>query len=181
MWTVKKKAGFTIVELLIVIVIIAILATITIVAYNGIQQQARDAQRTRDIGEIVKAIQRWSIETGQDFSSMPAGHLSVPAQGWYDVVYTGSSVKSYLVNSGYLPNALNDPINNKTGSVKYAYMIVECTSSDNKTRILLANMETTQTQTVAQQLGSPACTSTTYTSYLGATYGMDFARRVTVD
>ena len=33
----KSKSGFTIVELLIVIVVIGILAAITIVAYNGIQ------------------------------------------------------------------------------------------------------------------------------------------------
>lgn len=35
------KRGFTIVELLIVIVVIAILAAITVVAYNGIQNRAR--------------------------------------------------------------------------------------------------------------------------------------------
>lgn len=39
----RKKSGFTIVELLIVVVVIAILATITIVAYNGIQNQAKDS------------------------------------------------------------------------------------------------------------------------------------------
>jgi prepilin-type N-terminal cleavage/methylation domain-containing protein len=33
----QKQRGFTIVELLIVIVVIGILAAITIVAYNGIQ------------------------------------------------------------------------------------------------------------------------------------------------
>lgn len=37
----KKQTGFTIVELLIVVVVIAILAAITIVAYNGISQRAK--------------------------------------------------------------------------------------------------------------------------------------------
>ena len=41
MWAKNKQSGFTIVELLIVVVVIAILAVITIVSYNGIQERAR--------------------------------------------------------------------------------------------------------------------------------------------
>lgn len=43
------RRGFTIVELLIVIVVIAILAAISIVAYNTVAAKARDAQRRGDI------------------------------------------------------------------------------------------------------------------------------------
>ena len=39
---VSKKSGFTIVELLIVVVVIAILAAISIVAYAGIQNRANE-------------------------------------------------------------------------------------------------------------------------------------------
>lgn len=49
---ITKQRGFTIVELLIVIVVIAILAAISIIAYNGIQSRARDAQRSNDIATI---------------------------------------------------------------------------------------------------------------------------------
>lgn len=48
----RKQTGFTIVELLIVIVVIAILAAITIVAYNGIQQQAKDSV-------IISTVDGW--------------------------------------------------------------------------------------------------------------------------
>lgn len=51
-----KQTGFTIVELLIVIVVIAILAAITIVAYNGIQERARVQSANSDLNSLTKAI-----------------------------------------------------------------------------------------------------------------------------
>lgn len=45
----RKQQGFTIVELLIVIVVIGILMTLVIVTFTGIQQKARNTKRTNDI------------------------------------------------------------------------------------------------------------------------------------
>lgn len=45
----RKAHGFTIVELLIVIIVIAILATISIVAYNGIQNSASETALKSDL------------------------------------------------------------------------------------------------------------------------------------
>lgn len=55
----KTKSGFTIVELLIVIVVIAILATISIVAYNGIQQRANNTARIAAAKDWVKSIKQY--------------------------------------------------------------------------------------------------------------------------
>ncbi len=52
----QKQTGFTIVELLVVIVVIAILAAITIVSFNGIQKQAQDTKIKNDIAVITRAI-----------------------------------------------------------------------------------------------------------------------------
>lgn len=57
-----KYSGFTIVELLIVIVVIAILATISVVAYNGIQSRANDSRVTADLTSLKKAIQLARIQ-----------------------------------------------------------------------------------------------------------------------
>ena len=50
------RSGFTIVELLIVVVVIAILATITIVSYNGITARANTAKAATELNSIAKAM-----------------------------------------------------------------------------------------------------------------------------
>ncbi len=61
----KHDRGFTIVELLIVIVVIGILAAITIVAFNGTQARGRDAGRIAKIKSIAKAIELYNTDNGR--------------------------------------------------------------------------------------------------------------------
>lgn len=69
-----KQRGFTIVELLIVIVVIGILAAITIVAYNGVQTRAKDARVQSDIRNVQKQIEAYNAING---SYPSTGGLSV--------------------------------------------------------------------------------------------------------
>lgn len=67
-WAPKQK-GFTIVELLIVIVVIAILAAISIVAYNGIQNRAYDTAVQSDLTNFAKKIEQIKITNGDTYPS----------------------------------------------------------------------------------------------------------------
>jgi len=62
----KDTAGFTIVELLIVVVVIAVLAAITIVSYNGITNQANDSAVKNDLQQFAKRMEIFKIESGLD-------------------------------------------------------------------------------------------------------------------
>lgn len=62
---ITRKSGFTIVELLIVIVVIGILAAITIVAFNGITERAKINQANSELTSFKKAMLAYKTLNGE--------------------------------------------------------------------------------------------------------------------
>lgn len=60
----KKNKGFTIVELVIVIVVIGILATLVIVTFTGMKQKGRNVQRQTDIKAVNSYVESFYAEYG---------------------------------------------------------------------------------------------------------------------
>lgn len=73
----RKQTGFTIVELLIVVVVIAILAAITIVAYSGIQNQAHDSAVQNDLKTIAKKFEIYKVKN----DVYPVGDTQIRSTG----------------------------------------------------------------------------------------------------
>lgn len=61
----KSKSGFTLVELLIVIVVIAILASISVVAYSGVQERAVRSSVASSVSQWDKVVKLFISEHGQ--------------------------------------------------------------------------------------------------------------------
>lgn len=109
--------GFTIVELLVVIVVIAILAAITIVGYNGITSQAESSKRLVSLDAYEKALRMYYELHGE--YPVPDGSRDVAAClgskfAAEDGFAQGECIR---LGSGPLPYYVNDEVNEKLREV----------------------------------------------------------------
>jgi len=123
-----KRTGFTIVELLIVIVVIGVIAAITVVAFSGVQARARDTARKNDLAQLSKATKLYAVDNG-DYAEVNCG---ASGNGWLVADYDGAGpalpINTCLTNGGYLSKILADPggLSACGGLTCYAYMKGSC-------------------------------------------------------
>lgn len=111
----KPQSGFTIVELLIVIIVIAILAAITVVAFRGIQERARASNVSSALNQANKKLAEHIV----DNSSYPTSLSNLGIENSGDTTY------QYSYNNTASPATYC--ITATSGTVSYK------TSSTNKT------------------------------------------------
>lgn len=88
----SKYSGFTIVELLIIVAVIAILASITIVSYNVVTKNSREQALTADLQTVASALTESKSDNGTfpsnaDFASLEKANSS------------GDTTYSYTLNA----------------------------------------------------------------------------------
>ena len=121
-----ENGGFTLLEMLLVVAIIAILAGIVIVAINPSRQlgKTRDAQRESDISAIYSALQQYYVDHGSYPSAISSQiNLGIKEICWTTTATTTSSnpgcVNTIDLSSlvpTYLQAIPNDPLTATTSS-----------------------------------------------------------------
>lgn len=122
----NKQLGFTIVELLIAIVVIAILAAISIIAYTGIQQRTRDSIRESDVATIEKALELYYTEKGSYPTSVSCGSSAINSHWCTTADTSWNELEERVVEVGLNATLPRDPTSESSrsptgGGRNYAY------------------------------------------------------------
>lgn len=109
---VKSIRGFTLIELMIAISIVAILSTIGLVQYGNAQKIARDAKRKQDLRSIATALELHRQTTG-----------SYPISNAWTSSDSGSNPWISQLTQGYINITPKDPKNRRTYPIHHGYYI----------------------------------------------------------
>ncbi len=96
---IKDTRGFTLVELIIVIVVIGILAAIILVAYSGVTANARESAAKSDLSNFYKKLAIYKARNGE-YPSSAAEMKSLGLHFNHDA-FQSSATKPYTVNLLY--------------------------------------------------------------------------------
>jgi len=149
---VKDRArGFTVIELIIVVVVIGILAGIALVVYPGYQQRARDNERKSDVQQIASALSAYAIKTNSLMSTGSGCGKDSNGNGWIGAKgspYAAQSIMDCLQAAGLVDS---DGIVDPSDCVKdggscgtnrvTAYMKATCTKGSNTVTYIFAYLE----------------------------------------
>jgi prepilin-type N-terminal cleavage/methylation domain-containing protein len=133
----RKQDGFTIVELLIVIVVIGILAALVVTTFSGIQRKARNTERETDIKAIHGQLEAYFSNGNSTYPTL--ANLN-------DSTWRSTNMKSLDAEALKDPKGTTQAVSATVSNTQYGYAVTpagcdntagnECT-----TYTLTANLE----------------------------------------
>ena len=94
----SRRMGFTLIELMIVVAIVAILAAIAIPSYQDQVRKSRRADALRVLGEIRMAQERWRADNPSYGTLAQVGNPGA-ASAYYSYTVTGNTATAYTITA----------------------------------------------------------------------------------
>src|SRR3989344_3471303 len=107
----RKRSGFTLVELLMVIAIIGILASLTLVSLRGAGAKARDAKVKTNVSSIDKAISQYELDNQKFFVDPVSATINISPTS-----SIATALSSYINSSNLNPTKVAKYTTNAAGS-----------------------------------------------------------------
>lgn len=124
----RNNQGFTLLELLLVIVIMGVLATLMIGNFLTSIKKGRDSKRKQDIQAVQKALELYYADN-QSYPQSPSGGVAFPVSGYPDLCHPtgGCNTATYMKN---LPSDPSSGYNFFYVSDTKSYQIYSCLEND---------------------------------------------------
>lgn len=170
----QRQAGFTLLELLVVIATIGALATVLIASTNEARLSAQDSVRKADVSSIAKALFAYNLQYGNWIETGSGCGNNGDGNGWFNFsgVNYPNTIASCLLQAGFIPDEIIDPTKNTFSdpTSNNAYMKYTCTENGRRTSYVYAKLATTpQDNTATDSTCCPTCDSQ---------YGMNYYLKV---
>lgn len=156
----SKQTGFSVAELIIVVTVIGILASIVLVLWPGYQQRTRDAERKSDLSQIAAALNAYAQQKNDYMTTGSGCGLNGNGNGWFNAGPSDSGAGTYpqsmascledakVITTGSFVDPLNCTwasgglCGSYDGTPAQGYMKATCQKSGKTVTYLFAHLET---------------------------------------
>ncbi len=122
-----KQAGFTVIELIVVVTVIAILASIIILSYGGVKNNAYDSAVKSDIRQIADQIELFGLDNNGSYpvTSPTTQLISTELRATKDSYSIETNAFAYCVNNSTTPKNFAVGGVSKSGNAYYYSSVTE--------------------------------------------------------
>jgi type II secretory pathway pseudopilin PulG len=150
--SVMKSHGFTVIELIVIIVVIGILAGIVTVAWPNYMKQTHDGERRNDLQQVASALKVYALQKNSTMTTSSGCGKNGNGNGWVGRGGTADYPKSILACLQEIEALPGEPLTDPSGCTYdsggtctvpvRAYMKATCLTGGVTTTYLFAHLET---------------------------------------